>query len=155
MNEREHELIEAELQRLRPAQPPAGLIERLLAAVPTTTATVPKSHPRPRESRLNEWWLPWLRWLAPVSAVGLVVFVSVYQFPWAIQGEAFKADDVQLNRKLVSSFDAVAELPSGEPVRFRVREWSDETVFQDSARGLVVERSTPRMEVVPVAFETY
>ena len=96
-----------------------------------------------------------MRWLAPVSAVGLVVFVSVYQFPWAVQSDDFKTGDVQLNRKLVSSFDAVAELPNGEPVRFRVREWSDETVFHDTARGLVVESSTPRMEVVPVAFETY
>ena len=97
----------------------------------------------------------WLRWLAPVSAVGLVVFVSVYQFPWAIQSGGLKADEVELNHRLVSSFDAVAELPDGEPVRFRVREWSDESVFHDSARGLVVERNTPRLEVVPVAFETY
>ena len=153
MNEREHELMEAELRRLQPAQPPAALIERLLAAVAAPTA--PKPQRRPRESGLREWWLPWLRWLAPVSAVGLVVFVSVYQFPWAVQSETFNANDVQLNRKLVSSFDAVAELPDGEPVRFRVREWSDQAVFHDSARGLVVERSTPRMEVVPVAFETY
>jgi len=153
MNEREHNLMEAELQRLKPAKPPQALVERMMAAIPA--ATVPKPQRRPRESTLSEWWLQWLRWLAPVSAVGLVVFVSVYQFPWAVQSDAFQADDVQLNHRLVSSFDAVAELADGQPVRFRVREWSDETVFHDSTRGLVVERSTPRMEVVPVAFETY
>jgi len=154
MNEREHDLMETELKRFKPAKPPLDLIERLLNAAPVTPVAKPAR--RARESaRASEWWLPWLRWLAPVSAVGLVVFVSVYQFPWAVQGHALTADDVQLNSKLVSSFDAVAELPDGQPVRFRVREWSDETVFHDSARGLVVERSTPRMEVVPVAFETY
>ena len=153
MNEREHDLLETELKRLKPAKSPQDLIERMMAAVPVTPE--PKPRRRERQSALSEWWLPWLRWLAPVAAVGLVVFVSVYQFPWAVQSEAFKANDVQLNRKLISSFDAVAELPNGEPVRFRVQEWSDETVFHDSARGLVVERSTPRMEVVPVAFETY
>jgi len=153
MNEREHELMEAELQRLKPAKPPQDLIERMLAAAPAQPS--PRPQRRTQASRTIEWWLPWLRWLAPVSAVGLVVFVSVYQFPWAIRSEALKADDVQLNRKLIGSFDAVAELPDGQPVRFRVREWSDETVFHDSARGLVVERSTPRLEVVPVAFETY
>jgi len=153
MNEREHNLMETELKRLKPAKAPQELIERMMAAVPAQPAPKPQRHEV--EAKLNEWWLPWLRWLAPVSAVGLVVFVSVYQFPWAVQTDAFKADDVQLNRRLVSSFDAVAELPNGEPVRFRVREWSDETVFHDSARGLVVESSTPRMEVVPVAFETY
>ena len=153
MNEREHELMETELKRLKPAKAPQDFIERMMTGVPPTPT--PKPQRRERTSELNEWWLPWLRWLAPVSAAGLVVFVSVYQFPWAVQSEAFKADDVQLSRKLISSFDAVAELPNGEPVRFRVREWSDETVVHDSARGLVVESSTPRLEVVPIAFETY
>jgi hypothetical protein len=152
MNEREHELMETELHRLKPAKPPTELMDRLWAAVPAT----PTPHPRARDRQLSEWWLPWLRWLAPISAVGLVAFVSIRQIPWAVShsGE-FNADDVQINHKLVSSFDAVGELPGGEPVRFRVREWSDSTVLHDSARGLVMEQNTPRLEVVPVAFETY
>ena len=154
MNEREHDQMERDLQRLKPAKSPQDFLDRMMAAIPVEPA--PKPQGRVRESSWSgEWWLPWLRWLAPVSAVGLVVFVSVYQFPWAIHEGGLKADEVQLNHKLVSSFDAVAELPTGEPVRFRVQEWSDESGFQDSARGLVVERSTPRMEVVPVAIETY
>ena len=152
MNDREHDLMEVELQRLKPAKPPQELMDRLLAAVP---APVTKPQRPERESGSGDWLRLWLRWLVPVSAVGLVVFVSVYQFPWAIQSEALKADDVQINHKLVSSFDAVAELPDGKPVRFRVREWSDETVLHDSARGLVVESSTPRLEVIPVGFDTY
>lgn len=66
-----------------------------------------------------------------------------------------KADSVQIDRQLVASFDAVARLPGGEPIRFRCREWVDEVVLQDKARGLVVEQRAPRLEVIPVRFETY
>jgi len=66
-----------------------------------------------------------------------------------------KADDVQIDHELVSSFDTIARLPSGEPVRFRCQKWVDQTVISDKARGLTIERRTPRVEVVPVRFETY
>jgi hypothetical protein len=66
-----------------------------------------------------------------------------------------KADDVQIDEQLVSTFDAVAPLPSGEPVRFRCRQWLDEVVLRDSKRGVEVTRRVPRVEVVPVSFETY
>ena len=56
---------------------------------------------------------------------------------------------------MVASFDAVARLPGGEPVRFRCREWADDVVVRDPARGIVIERRTPRLEVVPVSIETY
>jgi hypothetical protein len=56
---------------------------------------------------------------------------------------------------LVAAFDAVARLPDGQPVRFRCREWSDGVVLRDSARGIVIEQRMPRLEVVPVSFETY
>jgi hypothetical protein len=49
----------------------------------------------------------------------------------------------------------VAHLPNGEPVRFLCREWRDEVILRDPARGIVIERQTPRLEVVPVRFETY
>jgi hypothetical protein len=66
-----------------------------------------------------------------------------------------KADDVRIDQQLVSTFDAVALLPTGEPVRFRCREWMDEVVLRDSRRGVEVARRVPRVEVVPVRFETY
>lgn len=149
------ELMAAELQRLKPARPPAALIERLLAALPATSLPQPQS--RRRATWSSEWWLPWLRWLAPVSAVGLVTLLSLRQVPLALHppGAGINADAVQIQHKLVSAYDAVGELPGGEPVRFRVREWADSTVMQDSARGLVVEQSQPRFEVVPVEFVTY
>jgi hypothetical protein len=68
---------------------------------------------------------------------------------------ALKADDVEFDQQLVAAFDAVARLPGGQPVRFRCREWADAVVLRDSARGIVIEQRTPRLEVVPVSFETY
>jgi hypothetical protein len=66
-----------------------------------------------------------------------------------------KADKVEFGQDLVATFDAVARLPSGQPVRFRCRQWSDQMVMRDSSKGLVIEERTPRLEVVPVRFETY
>lgn len=155
MKDREPELMEAELQRLKPATPPSELIDRMLAAVPAPPA--PRFEMRAGEPRSTEWWMPWLRWLAPVSAIGLVAFVSIRQIPLALNHPVtgINADAVQISHKLVSAYDAVGELPGGEAVRFRVQEWSDSTVMHDSARGLVVEQSKPRLEIIPVAFETY
>ena len=155
MKDREPELMEVELRRLKPATPPSELIERMLAAVPAPCS--PRLETRAGAPRSTEWWLPWLRWLAPVSAIGLVAFVSIRQIPLALNHPVtgINADAVQISHKLVSAYDAVGELPGGEAVRFRVREWNDSTVMHDSARGLVVEQSKPRLEVIPVAFETY
>jgi hypothetical protein len=69
--------------------------------------------------------------------------------------DTIKADDVEINQELVSSFDTVARLPGGEPVRFRCQKWMDQTVINDKARGLTIEQRTPRLEIVPVRFETY
>jgi hypothetical protein len=66
-----------------------------------------------------------------------------------------KPNAVQVDHALVSSFDAVAELPDGEPVRFRCRKWMDDVVMRDPSSGVVIEHSSPRLEVVPVRFETY
>jgi hypothetical protein len=155
MKNREPELMEVELQRLKPATPPPELMERMLAAVPAPCS--PRWETRSRTPRTTEWYWPWLRWLAPVSAIGLVAFASLRQIPLALNQPVtgINADAVQISHKLMSAYDAVGELPGGEAVRFRVREWSDSTVMHDSARGLVVEQSKPRLEVIPVAFETY
>jgi hypothetical protein len=55
----------------------------------------------------------------------------------------------------MSSFDAVARLPGGEPVRFRCENWMDQVVLSDKSRGLVVENRKPRVEVVAMGYETY
>jgi hypothetical protein len=66
-----------------------------------------------------------------------------------------KPEEIEIGRTLVATFDAVAELPSGEPVRFRCQQWADTTRFRDRARGINVEQSTPRLEIVPVSLDTY
>jgi hypothetical protein len=64
-------------------------------------------------------------------------------------------DTVQIDRELVAVYDAVARLPGGERVRFRCREWRDQIVVSDPLRGMVIEQSTPTLDVVPIRFETY
>jgi hypothetical protein len=66
-----------------------------------------------------------------------------------------KADDVKIDQELVSSFDTLARLPGGEPVRFRCNQWVDQITLSNKAQGLVLQERTPRLEVVTVGFETY
>jgi hypothetical protein len=180
-NDHELERFEAELRRVRPALPPADFLQRLksetaarvaerraeaLAAAPT---------PQPEQAAARElasvsepgvgsaWVSLVLRWLVPAAAVLIVGAViwrahlpAEHSQPSQQSASApVKADDVQINRQLLSTFDAVAPLPSGEPVRFRCREWMDEVVLRDSRRGVEMTRRVPRVEVVPVRFETY
>jgi len=161
VNEIEQERFESELQRMRPAQPPQPFMARLASSRPALP-----HRPAARAlgvSRGFSWDLV-LRCLAP--AMALVVAVALcwrLGFPAPKQANpvnpdqatvGLKADDVQIAHELVSSFDAVARLPSGEPVRFRCRKWMDQVVFSDRNRGIVVEERRPRVEVVPVRFET-
>jgi hypothetical protein len=107
-----------------------------------------------------------LRWLLSVTAA-VVIGAVLWRSGWPGAAGArdssttstattpLTADDIQFGQKLVSSFDTVARLPGGEPVRFRCRKWMDEVVVKDKARGLVIEKRTPRVEVVPVRYETY
>lgn len=162
MNEDHYTELESDLKRLRPAQPPADLMVRMAAARPTVVAPRPSETAARRRPR-SPWWMNWKLW---VPATALVVAALVL---WRLQpappaapaspemaaATPLKADSVQIDRQLVASFDAVARLPGGEPIRFRCREWVDEVVLQDKARGLVVEQRAPRLEVIPVRFETY
>jgi hypothetical protein len=81
--------------------------------------------------------------------------VSVGKKPPLAAAYGFKADDVQVDQQLVSSFDVVAKLPGGEPVRFHCRKWNDQVVVTDTNRDMQIEQDSPRVEVVPVRLETY
>jgi hypothetical protein len=108
-------------------------------------------------------WQLLLRWLVPATAMAALAAALLAWWPHdksqlqhtKALTSASKPDEVEIDRQLVGLFDTVAQLPSGQPVRFRCRQWSDEVVFRDPASGLVVERSTPRLEVVPVRLEVY
>jgi hypothetical protein len=178
MKENETERFEVQLRNVRPARPPADFIQRLKSEVPDLVTErrvqIASAAPMAQAERPavpetlgaaeGTFWPAWLslvlRWLIPAAA--MLVFGAIL---WranlpagrrpVIASAPVKADDVRIDQQLVSTFDAVALLPTGEPVRFRCREWMDEVVLRDSRRGVEVARRVPRVEVVPVRFETY
>jgi hypothetical protein len=163
MNDPESQWFEAQLTRLKPARPPQDFLARLVGAQPVRSA----SHRTPSgQGRLAETWVWRLRWLATAAAAAVIVIGLAGRLskpadkpqsqsaPASLQ-PALAADDVEIDRQLVAAYDAVARMPNGEPVRFRCREWMDEVVLRDSARGIVIEQRTPHLEVIPVSFDTY
>jgi hypothetical protein len=166
MNENEMERYEAELRGTRPAPVPEDFMARLRAAQPNANVILLKQPKGP---------VVW-RWLAPALALaaavaGLLVVQAnqsgnaakqlLANVPNQGQGSTglrkagLMADYVQMDEELVSSFDVVATLPNGEPVRFRCRQWQDKLLVTDKTNGVEITQNTPRVEVVPVRFETY
>jgi hypothetical protein len=153
--------FETELSSLRPAKPSREAmdqLERNLSPALSNASSLPASAPRRRG--LN--WILWLVPAAAAAAVGILLFgrwaaVSIKPLPTgeSVSQPGLRADKVEIDRQLMTNFDAIAQLPSGEPVRFRCEQWMDKVRLRDSAAGLVVERSTPRLEIRPVRFETY
>jgi hypothetical protein len=164
MTDLDAEKFEAELKRLRPAPAPEDLLPRLhkvLAAPQSRLLQGPGSFFSIRTVWRRFWWLT-------TSAAALVIVVALLNrshappiqrvsksLGTAPRSPALKADQVEIDQHLLSSFDAVAQLPDGEPVRFRCSEWLDRIVVRDSAHGVVIRRQAPRLEIVPVRFETY
>jgi hypothetical protein len=155
--------FETELQGLRPAKPSRKILDGIFAEL--------EAHSRgdrvpPPRSSVWRWWRL-LRWLVPTAAAAaaLAFLIAEHgnmpQKPAATQPLAssarplLKADKVEIDRQLVAGFDAIARLPGGEPIRFRCQQWMDKVRLRDSGAGLVIERTTPRLEIVPVRFETY
>ncbi len=161
MNDHEQERFESELSRAQPAPLPEELKARLLAAKPRIEA-VRRTQVQPASGWLR-WWRVWC-WAAPATALAVVgLFIAhaklypesvVNKEPLAIAA-GLKADAVQVDHDLVRSFDVVATLPGGLPVRFRCRQWKDQLVVTDKSRGVEIEQNSPLVEVVPVRFETY
>lgn len=160
----DHEAFEAELRRLKPAAPPANLVARLATIAPPTRQ---RNALRDRQTSVVDAWWQMLRWLAPATAaVGLLIAATIW---WpakpgpeqnstasaATAASAPKPDAVQLDRKLVAAYDALAELPGGEPVRFRCQEWMDAIVLRDAKSGLLIEQQTPRFEIVAARLDTF
>lgn len=184
MNDQDLDGFEADLRRLQPAAPPPAFMARLADAVESFAAESPNlvacgedsrgarpaesarsqqiaSDARTRQSALR--WSPLLRWLTPAAAVAGVVIFTMMRSTIAPKAPVvpaatpvpLKADDVQIARRFVGTFDALAELPGGETVRFRCQEWAEQMTWRDTARGIEVVQSTPSFEVVPIRFETY
>jgi hypothetical protein len=161
MNDRDIERLEIELGKLKPAPPPPALMNRL--------AVAPAVKPRSRaaqsgsSARAEVWW----RWLWPVpaltAAAALLLLVAGHEFKPlgppqdSATGSAplSRIKDIEFDRQLVTAFDAIAQMPNGQPVRFRCREWTDDVIVRDPVQGIVIERRTPRLEIVPLRIETY
>jgi hypothetical protein len=165
LNTDDLENFERDLGRLRPANPSEEFVTRLRGSHRVRRSTSHSSVVA--EGRLAGWlgsWLGRLRWLAPATAVLLAAVVfwrSGLQTSRpgrpSVQtsNPAMKVDDVQIDRRIISSFDAVALLPSGEPVRFRCNEWVDDVVLRDHLHQLAIEQHVPRVQAIPVGFDTY
>lgn len=164
MNDRDQELFEAELCRLKPNQPPEAFMTRLTASQPASRI----DHRSPGRQQPASIGRQLFRWLAPAAAAATMIAALLVWQPakpgskssdqpvtTVTPRHALNADDVEIARQLVAAFDAVAQMPDGEPVRFRCHEWMDNVVLRDSAQGVVVEQRTPQLEIVPVRFETY
>ncbi len=161
MNEREQELFEAELRRLKPARLPDEYELRLNSPPPVPSR---EFETRQRSLARRPDWSLWLRWLAPLTAVAAALLVVVSQLnrgrnsappSSGASAPTLKADQVEIDRQLLGSFDAVADMPDGEPVRFRFQQWMEAVTLRDSVRGVEVVQRTPRIQVVPVSFATY
>lgn len=165
MTDQEQKQFEAALRKTRLVKLPGELRSRLLAAAPPKKAR--SAPPWPALVALG--WLRVLRLAVPAAAAVVIAAVVVWRSNVAskpktpvqkptgpiAQATPLKADDVQIDQELVSSFDTLARLPGGEPVRFRCNQWMDQITLSNKAQGLVVKERTPRFEVVTVGFETY
>ncbi|HUC85363.1 MAG TPA: hypothetical protein VL970_09245 [Candidatus Acidoferrales bacterium] len=156
----EQDRVEAAFRQIQPAAPPPALLARLRAAEPA-----PRGVPDATPQRAGCWArLPAL-WRGLIFAFPATAALVLIWFAWhPISPSAkvapptsaqIKPDAVQVGHSLLASFDTVAQLPGGAPVRFRCREWQDDVVIRDSAHGVEVTQSTPRVEVIPVRFEIY
>lgn len=161
MNDRDIERLEIELGKLKPAPPPPELISRLAVAPSVKLRSRAARSGSP--SRAEVWW----RWLWPVSALTAATVLLLLvagresaplgtpQRSATVSAPVSRIKDIEFDRQLVTAFDAIAQMPNGQPVRFRCREWTDDVIVRDPVQGIVIERRTPRLEIVPVRVETY
>ena len=161
MNDFDPDSFEAELRTLQPAQPDRESLRRIRAGLPGAVcigrmerpATFPLS-----TARLMRWLLP--ASLAVAACAALLAghwggFQKPRQ-PAPIAATApLKADHVEIDRQWLTDFDAIGTLPSGQPVRFRCEQWMEKVRIRDSSTGLVLERTAPRLEIVPVKLDVY
>ena len=182
MNDLEQNEFERDLRRLKPARLPHNLLARLQRSTDALARPTPAGASRADRNvrapdgtaaahgqtsgRRGPLWL-WPRVLAPAAAVAVLLGAWWHRHPVPpgpgrgiervskAAALPIEAGQVEIARELVGTFDALARLPDGEPIRLRCREWRDNVVLSDLGRGVVVERERPRIEVVAVNFETY
>lgn len=156
----EQDRLETALRQIRPAAPPAELLARLQAAKPLTpVAPVAQSAVACQWTRLAMLWRG-LIYGAPAAALLLLLWLAWYPANRTagllpVASARSNSNDVQVGHSLLASFDTIAQLPGGAPVRFRCREWQDHVTIHDPVHGMEVTETTPRVEIIPLRFETY
>lgn len=168
MSSNEHESFEQELKQIRPAQPPVEFLARLVKArLAETTSPSRGAIAASGVSQFVSWLLSARRWLVPAGGVAAVAAVilawqggetihEASSVPTEVPAvPVLRADDVEIDREWIVDIDAVANLPTGEPVRVRYRQWIDELILRDTSRGIEIQQRVPRSEIIPVRFETY
>lgn len=171
MNEPDLESLERDLRRLRPAASDE-FVNRLVSSRPRR-AVEPVATPKPGLFDRVRLSLDragfWLRWCAAPAV--LVCLIGMLWFrpeppPTLVDASGTNrahqltevpagAGEVEIEHDLVDSYEMVADLPSGVPVRFRLDKWHDTVVYRDPQTGLAVERRSPRFEVVPMSLASY
>ncbi len=160
MSDSELEMLENELKKLKPARLREESLARLAGARLEGRA--------PASVSIAGWFQNWrqrLAWLATAAAAAAIMALVVTRDGMARRpthrsvasgaNPTLKADKVEVDENLVTAFDAVGQLPNGEPVRLRCRQWMDAVKMSDSAQGVSIERKVPRFEVVSVRYDTY
>jgi hypothetical protein len=162
MNEFDPEQFEAELKTLRPASPPPLMLEHLEEKLPFRSRGLAR-YLLWRSVRREPGHWRWFTAAAGATAAVFLLFVLANDRPvspdnrprFTASRSGFKADKVEIDRQLIANFDAVARLPSGEPIRFRCEQWTEKVRLRDSGAGLVLEQTSPRLQIVPVSLEVY
>lgn len=153
MSDFDHGQLEAELRALAAARPPRRLLNKVLERL------------SPGEVEDSGWhWRDALNWLIPALGIGLIVVLVLFlPSAWVPRPAAhlpmvntsLKSEPIEIDHELLANYDAVGRLPDGRPVRFHCAQWVDKVSFSDAAAGFRIERTTPRLEIVPIDFETY
>jgi hypothetical protein len=136
------------------------LLARLRAA---TVEAQPAPRAASRRAAPRAQWVTLWRGLllaGPAAAVVLLLWFAWQPAPRPARpampaAAGINPRSVSVGHSLLASFDTVAQVPGGAPVRFRCREWRDDVVIHDGAHGMVVSQSIPRVELIPLRFETY
>lgn len=157
--------FEKELRALSPALP-EPVSERLRQARSSVALKpAPATVPKPRFLSRQWYW-----WFAPATAVliaGLSTWLA-YRAPAPSNSQAAippnqnanatpaaTSGGVEVASELVSDFESVTQLETGEPVRFRYMAYVDNITLEDPRSGVKWQQRSPRVEIVPVGFEIY
>lgn len=161
----DHDPLEAELRRLRPAPAPETFQQKLIAIA---DPPVPPARAAAGHAGWSDWLAAMLRprrlaWVALPAAAGLLAVLFWWHRPAPavvppvqIAANDFVPDTITLSQEVLARYDgAIVQSPDGEVVRLTGYERVDSVILKDSRHGSVIERREPRREIIPVHLDIY